>query len=373
MRRNNTSKECILCGLCLEVCPVFQITQREELSPRGKGFLFMHFHEFDIKDKKTIELAELCVGCRRCLGVCPQKIDLPLEIARLKSVHPDWKAWIWARIIKSGTGLLPSMKGVRAVIPGKIPVIKKSLLARPPVPSLIKARQKNQNKDRQAVIFPGCVGKHLQPELEIKAVQLLNFLGYETLKTPDWQCCGYPLGSAGLFALERKEMANNLELWQAMNRPLVFVFCATCLDGLRNPFGGFDDLTQWESFRQDLQPLIEQLPELEFEPESSLEKSILVWHEPCHGTGNSGIILQNVLNGLSHDLAILKPKCCGMGGSFALQNPELSSKIAADFWKDVSECGNALLLTDCSGCVLQLDAAKPDQTIVSHWLEVINI
>ncbi len=372
MHGNNTSKECLLCGLCLEVCPIFRATDREDLSPRGKGFLLAHYHEFNFGVKSTIELAELCAGCKRCLKICPQKINLPLEIARLKSIHPDWKSWIWSRIIKSRTGLLPVIKGARAFIPGSIPVLKHSLLDKPPVTALLKVGQVEQTKEKKAVIFPGCVSKLFRPKLEKKALQLLNRLGYEALPTPDWQCCGYPLGSAGLFAQEKKEIEKNLELWEAMDRPLVFVFCATCVDGLKNSFSGFDDRGSCEPFSQSIRTLIEELSELEFTPENLLESRSIVWHEPCHGLPDSGNIFQAITRNLGHELTILNKKCCGMGGSFAIQNPALSSVIAEDFWQSAPG-NNILVLSDCNGCILQLDATKPDNAIVAHWLEVVRV
>jgi glycolate oxidase iron-sulfur subunit len=372
MHKDNTPKECVLCGRCLEVCPIFQVTQREELSPRGKGFLLGHYHEFDIGDKKTIELAELCVGCRRCLGVCPQKIDLPLEIARLKSVHPDWKARIWARIIKSGPSLLPAIKGTRAIIPRSAPLLKHLLLTKPPLPTLFKVSCNIQDTSKQAVIFPGCVGRQLRPELEKKAVRLLSMLGYEVHETPDWQCCGYPLGSAGLFEQEKMEMAGNVQLWQSIGKPEIFTFCATCLYGLKDPFGSFDEPDSWQAFRQSVRSLTLEL--LKFDPllEPLLKKPSLLWHEPCHGTGDSEQIIRNFMKRAGLDLTILNKKCCGMGGSFALQHPGLSAGIAEDFWQSADCPQNTLVLSDCNGCVLQLDATKPHKISVAHWLEIIS-
>ncbi|MCA1743768.1 MAG: (Fe-S)-binding protein, partial [Desulfovibrionales bacterium] len=105
-------EECLLCGKCMEVCPVFKATDREELSPRGKAYLLRKFKEFDIDIKDTAQLAKLCAGCKKCLQACPQGLNLPLEIARLKSKHPDWKSWILSRIINSGSGILPAAKKV---------------------------------------------------------------------------------------------------------------------------------------------------------------------------------------------------------------------------------------------------------------------
>ncbi len=373
MHKNNPSKECILCGRCLEVCPVFKVTVREELSPRGKGFLLAQYHESGIGVKQTMELAELCAGCKRCLVTCPQNIDLPLEIARLKSAHPDWKSWIWSRIIKTGPGLLPAIKGARALVPDSIPILKYPLQDNPPVPALFNVIPELQVNSKRAVVFPGCLGKHFRPDLEQNAVRLLRNLGYETIETPGWQCCGFPFGSAGLFEQEKKEITNNIDLWQTMDRPLIFVFCATCQEGLTNPFSGPGRHPLWGVFQQNVIPLIKLLSNLKAEPVVPAQSRMLIWHQPCHGTENSGKIFQNILKKSGHELIISDNKCCGMGGSFALQNPGLSSRIASDFWQSIPGKDEVLVMTDCNGCVLQLGSVKPEHANVAHWLNVFSV
>jgi glycolate oxidase iron-sulfur subunit len=374
MNEHNTAGECVLCGRCLEVCPLFNVTAREELSPRGKAFLLEHYHQFDIREKQAADLAGLCVGCRKCLRVCPQKLNLPLKIARLKSVHPDWKAWIWAKIIRSGPALLPAAKAIRPVIPANVPILKHSLETKPALPSLFRVSRDAQDKGGKAVIFPGCVGKHLRPGLEEKAALLLSMLGYQVLETQDWQCCGYFLNSAGLFDQGKKQTAANVQLWHDAGRPEIFTFCATCLAGLASPFEDLDEPPSIRSFRQSVRSLTVEIPKLDWAPvSSSLENAKLFWHEPCHGAGDSGQAFEKVIKGSGLDLTILNNKCCGMGGSFALQHPGLSADIAEDFWQSIERTKKNLVLTDCHGCVLQLESTRPEWATVAHWLEIITV
>jgi glycolate oxidase iron-sulfur subunit len=372
MPENNSPQKCILCGRCLEVCPVFRVTDREELSPRGKSFLIEHYQDFDLVVKSVNKLTGICAGCNKCMHVCPREINLPLEIARLKSLRPDWKSWIWSRMLKSGISLLPAIKGGKAIIPGTVPFLKHSLPAKPPVPPLLKALKKTHVSDARAAVFPGCLGKHFRPELEKKSARLLTLLGYETIEAPEWQCCGFPLGSAGLFEQEKKEILRNIDLWDETGRPLIFVFCATCLDGLKNPFCGPVSHDLWECFRQSIKPLHEHLSGLELVPANPHETLNLVWHEPCHGSKDSGKIFQDILSTFALDISFSNNKCCGMGGSLAIQNPGLSSMIARDFWQDIPQKDNSLILTSCSGCVLQLDSTSPDFARVAHWLEIFS-
>ncbi len=368
---NESPKECLLCGKCMEVCPVFKATTREDLSPRGKAFLLRMFKELNIGIKDTAQLAKLCAGCRKCLKACPQRIDLPLEIARIKSKHPDWKSWILSRIINSGSGILPAAKKVSYIMPDSAPFLKKSLKPKAHTSPLLIAKRKENKTGQKAVIFPGCTGRHLRPELGQKAVNLLKLSGYQVIETPDWKCCGYPLGAAGLFDHENSESLKNLDIWNKLKRPLIFVFCATCLEGLTASFGNHNYPPSMDIFRQNIFPLLPEIAKLDFELSAPLSHTDIFWHEPCHGTGKSGEIFKNIMSKLKVELTINSDKCCGMGGSFAIQNFEISSLIADDFWKNISS-SRPLILTDCNGCVLQLDATAPDNAAAAHWLEIIH-
>jgi len=58
---------CIECGLCREVCPVFQIQRQEEYSPRGRAML-------NSAGLQTLVFYQ-CTLCRACRVVCPVEHD----------------------------------------------------------------------------------------------------------------------------------------------------------------------------------------------------------------------------------------------------------------------------------------------------------
>jgi Fe-S oxidoreductase len=65
---------CTECGLCREVCPVFQIQSQEEYSPRGRAML----HSAGLQ---TLVFYQ-CTLCRTCRVVCPIGHDPNGEILR---------------------------------------------------------------------------------------------------------------------------------------------------------------------------------------------------------------------------------------------------------------------------------------------------
>ena len=60
--------ECIKCGMCKSLCPVFKIVREEVISPRGKVLIL----EKEIYDKIMYE----CSLCKACEETCPVDIKL---------------------------------------------------------------------------------------------------------------------------------------------------------------------------------------------------------------------------------------------------------------------------------------------------------
>jgi glycolate oxidase iron-sulfur subunit len=63
--------------------------------------------------------------------------------------------------------------------------------------------------------------------------------------------------------------------------------------------------------------------------------------------------------------------CCGGGGLFALNQPELSQAIFAPRAKDLSASGASVLATSCSGCWLQWKANLAPGFRVVHPIELL--
>lgn len=70
-------KSCSRCGLCMAVCPVYQITKNDCTSPRGKLILLYEILKKNIKpSKKMKNYMNMCINCEKCTQYCPGKIDI---------------------------------------------------------------------------------------------------------------------------------------------------------------------------------------------------------------------------------------------------------------------------------------------------------
>jgi glycolate oxidase iron-sulfur subunit len=69
-------QNCIKCGMCKSLCPVFKVLKEEEVSPRG--------HSISLNDKKINELVFKCTLCKACEQKCPLNLKIcdAIKLAR---------------------------------------------------------------------------------------------------------------------------------------------------------------------------------------------------------------------------------------------------------------------------------------------------
>jgi len=378
-------KQCILCGCCLEVCPLFAATQREELAPRSKFLLAQRLEAEpgSLPELAVEKLAALCLACGRCEKACPQGKCAPDLVARLRAKHPGWQGWFWRQWIEKGEALWPAASAIAGLAPAS--------LTRPGKPARALAGLKAlrpgaaiapwvrvehfdaRGQGRTAVVFSGCLARNLRSDWTDKALALLAGLGYATAGDPGFTCCGCTLGHAGQPAAQAEMQRRNLAAWRAAGRPLVAVFCATCRCGLRS-YPDFD--LGWEpgeatAWLEAVQPLSGLFGDTRFAVREESAPPRAHYHTPCHGAGGG------------HDAAWLRSvagdrlgrvsdgRCCGMGGVLQLAAPDLSRQVAGDLWKFFAAGPGEQVLTGCSGCVLQLAATAPEGATAAHWLDTI--
>jgi glycolate oxidase iron-sulfur subunit len=189
-------KRCLRCGLCRQVCPVFNETKREDDSPRGKVFYveLLRNNELDTDanmDKKLFN----CLLCGSCRDICPSSIpvDEIITAARAESAKTNShsvKRWIYNRVwtdpdrlrmlVKSigmsqrlGLVGLGRAAGITQLLPGDMPKAEKMMgkvparSARQQLPAVSPAIGLTKYR---VVYFLGCGTDLLYPEVALATV-----------------------------------------------------------------------------------------------------------------------------------------------------------------------------------------------------------
>ncbi len=402
--------ECVLCGCCLEGCPLFAATGREELSPRAKALLAgpskfgaANLPPGGLPEADVAALTGLCLACGRCEKLCPQGVKVPALMAALRAAHPDFKQWLWKQWITRlgpfwslaarGAAILPesfapaalglALKGLKGLRPG-VGLRPWLTISRFPVEAY---RQKYG--DRPVAVFDGCVGAGPRRVWADAARFLLGGLGARLVQTR-FSCCGSTLGTAGLPGEQEQVRRANVAAWREAGRPLLATYCATCRKGLADyasaggPAALFADEAERRAWREAVTPLSALLAGASAKAGRGAP-SVVGYHKPCHADLGDGLgdpdqaLLAGLLGARLRSPA--KGGCCGFGGVLQLTAPELSATVGGACWNTLDaalgftgapEVTPAYVLSGCSGCVMQLSATAPQRASVGHWLEILR-
>ncbi|WP_051693793.1 (Fe-S)-binding protein [Desulfohalovibrio reitneri] len=375
---------CVGCGRCLAVCPLFAATNREELSPRAKFVLRQGSETGEVDAGDAAGLAALCLSCGRCEAACPEGLCAPDLAAEMRAENSGWREWVWGRWINWAGALWPLARTASRLPLPKSPAIAAARALDGPRPApepwlrvrFVTTGEFPCDQRAKAVLFSGCTARHARPEWRRKATALLTGLGFETVADPGFACCGCTLGHAGLLQERDRLRRANLQAWRDAGRPLVAVFCATCRCGLRayaRADLGWEE-GEREAWLEAVKPLAGLLEGAEFEVLDKAPARI-VYHRPCHGSGGDrdGPLLERALGGRLKRGP--EDACCGFGGVMQLGAPDLSQAVAGTLWERLVAGGaeDARVLTGCSGCVVQLSATAPTGAGADHWLDALAV
>ena len=383
---------CTQCGECLNVCPVFREFMREEYAPKAKRILLEPLDKEygpdstggaadpDLAWERVQRLAKLCAGCGRCDRICARKLSTPALLADARAGHPHWSQHLWELWVRHMGPLWPTVGFAASLLPSALtPAALESSLA--PARALVNKRSirpwarvvpASEANSGVALLFSGCTAGRVRKEWRQKAEALLERFGYSLGDASGFDCCGGTMRQAGQYKAMQAMREKNVAVWKAQGKPLITVFCASCLSSLQEYENCFADDDEAAAWKKSLQPLSALLAGAKAEPLAKYHAEELPesfgYHQPCHWPVDKDLpFLQALFGGLHKGTGL----CCGMGGILKMSNPDLSMRMAKTCLQGFPE-GTDMILTGCSGCALQLACAAPEGTRVCHWLDVVS-
>ncbi len=346
-------ENCVLCGKCLNVCPIFNYTLKEEDSPRAKAFLYNKINELLISEKDIKKDLVKCLGCARCYDVCPQRIYIPDVVSDLRARYRDLKSRLYSKAV-TALPLLPEYI---------VKILNEKKFAPSSSMGILSIKEKGSKINEKVALFAGCFGKYIRKDLINKAKKVLDSY-FESVEIFQGTCCGYPFYFAGDKNREKRSFQENFRLWNELGRPKIITFCATCYKALKR----YEKFISDEMKKKVWINSIHYLSEFITPDGIELVKSPpdLILHKPCHLEKD---FFENLRLFFEHMNLCNKiiDQCCGFGGCTRLEFSELCNGIGKKFWDNVDE---KMVVTGCSGCIIQLALTK-DNLYVGHWLDLI--
>ena len=382
------------------MCPTYLAQGTEDASPRARIQLIDFFadHKVDSSEKLK-EIISKCLMCGSCASICPTGINHPERYIRMREKMirdhgdiPEIKSLVYLlakeyRIRMAAGAARVAQKIVPRVFAqeyrlGNIALKQFPVLNKKPfrtaAGALIKyvSRRRSNAASRfkygRVAYFTGCATNYLFDDTGFAVLDILNYMGLGVVIPQTQTCCGIPMLFHGGREQVKNNVRTNLACLDAQGIDAVIVDCPTCGAALKNDYPA---LAREFGLDQDAAGRVaEKVVDISTflvaheHPEAfSTEKEPVraTYHQPCHLRNHlpnpgSAQTLLTALNGVDYAPAADMASCCGGGGTFFYEYPEVSKKIADKKVAGAKATGADLWVTDCPVCRINLGGYLDD-------------
>jgi glycolate oxidase iron-sulfur subunit len=391
---------CIKCGLCLTPCPVYKQLFYEGASPRGKVQLIKKVLEGRLEPSENFHrLLFTCLLCETCTVNCPSglQVDRLLKAMRAAILDQFGLPWqkrmlfhlltsdrllpfflFWGRTV--GNPLLSLMpKGGKV---GTIPYSRLPRLNPKPFRSQYPEVIPAPDWKERVLYFTGCATNYLFENVGRAVIDVLKRLGVEVIIPKDQVCCGLPIFLSGAREMALKNIRRNLELLNRSDVNTVIVDCATCGAALKKEYTHIlEEMGENTEAAKALGNKVVDISSylLRFDLEKFLKpvQERVTYHDPCHLLRSQGVKedprnLLKRIPGVEFVEMAGADVCCGGGGSFQWEHPEVASGISGNKVRAIKETRATIVSTGCPGCRLQIYGNLGEEPIrVAHPVEIL--
>jgi iron-sulfur cluster protein len=369
---------CIRCGACSNACPPFMAVSGHQFGhiyTGPIGLVLTPFHHGLAADDLP---QSLCTQCNACQEICPVDIPLPRQILEhrrrgSKTVAKKGMLGLWER-----PALADRVMRMAAPLTRVIP--------NPPAPLAVRPFRDRVKRDGAAgeplTIFASCLVDRVLPEAGQALERIARAAGY-SVRFPQRQwCCGLIAANAGDFEHGAELNRELVEVLADSEGPIVTpsasCFGAVTMDAPEWGSDGssFKDVAgrMRDSVRFVLE-LVEARPDL-LRPS---DRGRIAYHDSCQSLRQLGLRSEprRLLELAGYEVVDLPDiaLCCGFGGTFSFDWPEVAARLGD--WKldALQKTGCTVLASDNPGCLMHIAASARRRGLevrVAHVLELVS-
>ena len=211
--------------------------------------------------------------------------------------------------------------------------------------------------------YPGCLTRFAAPELEERYEKILNKLGIDFLRVPEFRCCGSPVLNAGYDEDFYDLVKQNLEIFKRYGIRKIITNCPSCCKVFRNEYGlAAEHIT--ETIAKNLDKI-----------EASTCSEPISYHDPCHLGRGCGVYdaPRDIIRHKGCELVEMDERrefslCCGAGGGYRVHDKGTSGDVAR---MRTMQCPTKRLVTACPMCYRHLKEHAPSSLSVYDMSEVV--
>jgi glycolate oxidase iron-sulfur subunit len=385
-------KECVHCGLCLDVCPTYRVMGTEADSPRGRIYQIRQVYEGKISPEDPDFRFHMyaCLDCRACQTACPSGVQYGaiIEAARAvaEPIAPAEKtvgramlgsvftrkplldaAGLALRVYqRSGLQTLARRSGAVRLLPARLREMEAMLgptqggILRWAAPQVTPAR----GPVRYRVGFiEGCIMPQLFGETNAATVRVLAANGCVVFSPPKQGCCGALQMHTGDRETARDLARRNIDAFDGLGLDAIIINAAGCGSTLKE-YGHLlsDDPVYAEraaAFAASVKDVSEFLASIELVPPTRPVPMRVTYQDACHLAHGQGIRAQpRTLLRMIPGLELVEMQdsdvCCGSAGIYNLTHYDVSMELLEQKMDNVLGTGATAVVAPNPGCTMQL-------------------
>jgi iron-sulfur cluster protein len=375
--------QCVRCGACANVCPVYRMVGGHQLGYVYIGAIGLITTYFFHGRENARNLVQNCTNCGACKAVCAGGIELPKLIKEIHAKIQDeeghpLKSLLLGKVLKNRKlfhTLLRTAKLAQKPVTGGTPYLRHlpmifskehnfrvlPAIAKIPFRDRFEKFPPIKNPIHRIALFSGCVQDFVYPEQLEAAMKTFARANVSVTFPMGQSCCGLPAQMMGEKEAARDVALQNLEAFENEQVDYIVTLCASCGSHLKN---SLPDLVKDFAPKKAAQFAKKIIPFSQFMNSVVGMDTIqgagrkTAFHSPCHLCRGLGVKRdpKELINksGNCYVATLEEETCCGFGGSFSANFPAVSHEILTKKLADVEKSGADLLVTECPGCVMQL-------------------
>jgi glycolate oxidase iron-sulfur subunit len=404
--------DCIHCGICLSVCPTYELLGTEADSPRGRIYLMRALAEGrEELNESMVRHLDLCLACRACETACPSGVRYAELLAPVRdyieehyrrSAKDRASRRLLLDLLSHPGKLAPMMVGAKAMSGlfgaggGPVGMVSRFLfgpkapemplpeevgLAVKPLPEFTPA--KGERRARVAVLA-GCVMQVLFQRVNHATLRVLAENGCEVLVPRAAGCCGALHMHNGYLDEARSRAKALIRALEREKLDAVVVNSAGCGSSMKEYEELFHGEKGWEvrarALVEKTRDVSEFLVELGPVPPRREYRKRVTYHDACHLAHGQKIraeprALLQMIPGL--ELVEFRDPdwCCGSAGIYNFLEPEVAAQLQEKKVRNILAVQPDVLVTGNPGCHAWIEAgirASPNPIPVKHTIEVLD-
>ena len=407
--------QCIHCGMCLAVCPTYEMTKNERSSPRGRIKMIKSVARGEMEITKTFaEEMNFCLDCQACETACPAGVRYGsmVEAARVEVDNTGYRSSLYRFIkklsLKVIVGSRANLKFISRLLRFYQNSFIRKLLHQSGVMKIISANLEEIDKLSPMVsekfsddIIPeitiptgelkyktaflsGCLMNVMFAEINKDTVDVLQACNCEVFTPKDQICCGSLQAHNGDFDTAKNLAMHTIDVFDNYKFDYMISNSAGC-GAFMKEYGHIlsDDKKYSErakSFSKRVKDVSEFLTETKLSLNLNSISENITYHDACHLAHTQKItdqprkMLKSIPNVKYNELEEAS-WCCGSAGIYNIVHYEESMVILERKMENIRKTNAKVVLTGNPGCISQLRYGAKKFTVdveVMHPVSLIK-